>query len=68
MARGDSRIFIETEGGLVTAVWADDPDACVTIINSDWLEDGDEDEQAHHAELIAELEDLKQNELIGQVY
>jgi hypothetical protein len=45
-----TRIIIELEGGLVTEVYCSDPDADVSVIDRDVLEEGDieseEEEQA----------------------
>jgi hypothetical protein len=68
MAKGDSRIFIEMEGGLVRTVWGPDPDNSVTVIDHDILEDGDAVELAGYKELVRELDRLRDEGEVGEIY
>ena len=68
MARGDSRIFIEMEEGLVRAVWGQDPDTSVTVINHDIREDEDAEELAKYWELVQELDRLRDTREVGEIY
>lgn len=68
MAKGDSRIFIITEGGLVTGVFSSNPDDAVTVIDHDIVEDGDDEEQEGYKKLLAELEEYIDDGRVGEVY
>ena len=68
MAKGDNRLFIEIEGGLVRAVWGPDPDTCVTVIDHDIREDGDAEELAEYKNLVRELDRLRDAGELGEIF
>ena len=68
MAKGDNRLFIETEGGLVRAVWGPDPDTCVTVIDHDVREEGDAEELAEYKERVRELDRLRDAGELGEIF
>ncbi|MFZ4437655.1 MAG: hypothetical protein ACOYOS_04450 [Syntrophales bacterium] len=51
-----TRIIIELEGGLVTEVYCSDPNADVSVIDRDVLEDGDIESEEEDRALINEAE------------
>ena len=68
MAKGDNRLFIEMEGGLVRTVWGPDPDTSVTVIDHDILDDGDDGELAEYKELVKELDRLRDEGEVGDIF
>ena len=61
-----TRIIIELEGGLITEVYCSDPDADVSVIDRDVLEEGDmESEEEERAWVKKAVEEIKEKGLIA---
>lgn len=62
-----TRIIIELEGGLITEVYCSDPDADVSVIDRDILEEGDiiesEEEEEERAWIRKAEEEIKEKGL-----
>jgi hypothetical protein len=59
-----TRIIIELEGGLITEVYCSDPDADVSVIDRDVLEDGDvESEEEERAWIKKAEQEIKEKNL-----
>ena len=63
-----TRIIIELEGGLVTEVYCSDPDADVSVIDRDILENGDIDSAEEEQTLINEVEQEIKEKNLAAVY
>ncbi|MFZ4441638.1 MAG: hypothetical protein ACOYOS_24800 [Syntrophales bacterium] len=63
-----TRIIIELEGGLVTEVYCSDPDADVSVIDRDILENGDIDSAEEEQALINEAEQEIAEKNLAAVY
>ena len=59
-----TRIIIELEGGLIREVYCSDPDADVSVIDRDVLEEGDmESEEEERAWVKKAVEEIKEKGL-----
>jgi hypothetical protein len=59
-----TRIIIELEGGLITEVYCSDPDADVSVIDRDVLEEGDiESDEEERAWIKKAEEEIKEKGL-----
>ena len=63
-----TRIIIELEGGLVSEVYCSDPDADVSVIDRDILENGDIDSAEEEQALINEAEQEIKEKNLAAVY
>ncbi len=63
-----TRIIIELEGGLVTEVYCSDPEADVSVIDRDILENGDIDSAEEEQALINEAEQEIAEKNLAAVY
>lgn len=59
-----TRIIIELEGGLITEVYCSDPDADVSVIDRDFLKDGDLGSEEEELEWVRKTEaEIKEKNL-----
>jgi hypothetical protein len=63
-----TRIIIELEGGLVTEVYCSDPDADVSVIDRDILEEGDIDSEEEERAWIRKAEEEIKERGLSAVY
>jgi hypothetical protein len=63
-----TRIIIELEGGLITEVYCSDPDADVSVIERDVLEDGDIDSEEEELAWIRKAEQEIKDKGLTAVY
>jgi len=63
-----TRIIIELEGGLITEVYCSDPDADVSVIDRDALEEGDIDSEEEERAWVKKAEEEIKEKGLAPVY
>jgi hypothetical protein len=63
-----TRIIIELEGGLITEVYCSDPDADVSVIDRDVLEEGDIESEEEELAWIRKAEEEIKEKGLAAVY
>jgi len=63
-----TRIIIELEGGLITEVYCSDPDADVSVIDRDALEEGDIDSEEEERAWVKKAEQEIKEKGLAPVY